>query len=319
MLVSVVVRTKDEAERLRLTLTSLACQSLEPEVVVVNDGSSDRTAEVLAEAASDLALRVVTHPAARGRSAASNAGARVARGELLLFLDGDTLAGPQVVERHRDVHRTHPDAIGRGETYHLRGTRFLRDPETGTPWPNGEAHLRGKEPRALERMRITRREIVENFAAVDARAEPGIYPGTSARRLHELEMEALHADPECAVLWAAASGSNLSVRRDAFERAGGFREDLDLNEHRELALRLYADGLRLVPVDGARTYHMIHRTPRDPLEEIGWQRVFYRAHPLPEVELLPVFWASLAPQSRVPLEARINSLQELALAARTER
>ena len=37
---SVIIRSKDEADRLRLTLTSLACQSEPPEVVVVNDGSA---------------------------------------------------------------------------------------------------------------------------------------------------------------------------------------------------------------------------------------------------------------------------------------
>ena len=47
---SVIIRSKDEADRLRLTLTSLACQSEPPEVVVVNDGSSDHTRDVIAKA-----------------------------------------------------------------------------------------------------------------------------------------------------------------------------------------------------------------------------------------------------------------------------
>jgi hypothetical protein len=47
---SVISRSKDEADRLRLTLTSLACQSEPPEVVVVNDGSSDHTKDVIATA-----------------------------------------------------------------------------------------------------------------------------------------------------------------------------------------------------------------------------------------------------------------------------
>jgi glycosyltransferase involved in cell wall biosynthesis len=43
MLVSVVIRSRDEADRLRLTLTSLAQQSAPPEVIVVNDASVDHT------------------------------------------------------------------------------------------------------------------------------------------------------------------------------------------------------------------------------------------------------------------------------------
>lgn len=266
MRATVVIRTKDEAERLRLTLTSLTRQTSAAEIVVVNDGSTDATATVLAEASATLPLHVVTHAVARGRSAASNAGARCASGEVVLFLDGDTLAGPHVVARHLALHERSAAAIGRGETFHLRRSQV--------------AH-------------VTRDDILEDFARVDALAAPGIYPGTAARRLYELEMEALHRQPESRVLWAAASGSNLSVPRAAFLDAGGFLEELDLNEHRELALRLCDAGLRMHPVDGARTYHLISELRRDPLTERAWEDVFYRAHPIPEVKMLSSLFASL--------------------------
>ena len=111
-----------------MTLTSLSAQSVPVQAVVVNDGSSDDTRDVLREAANWVDLLAVEHTTARGRSAASNAGARAATGDVLIFLDGDTLAGPQLVERHLAVHES-PNVIGRGETYHVRSTRLLRDPE----------------------------------------------------------------------------------------------------------------------------------------------------------------------------------------------
>jgi GT2 family glycosyltransferase len=164
-------------------------------------------------------------------------------------------------------------------------------------------------------MRITRETIVHDFASIERRASPGVYPGSGARRVYELEMDALDNHPASTVLWAAASGSNFSVERDRFLECGGFREDLDLNEHRELALRLYARGLRLVPVHGARTYHLIHGETRNPLTERAWEDIFYRAHPIAAVKLLPSFWASLAPDSAIPPEERILSLPELEAAA----
>ena len=314
MRATVVIRTKDESRRLRLTLTSLASQSVSAQVVVVNDGSIDDTEEVLHEAANWVDLQTVVHAAARGRSAASNAGARAATGDLLIFLDGDTLAGPKFVERHVAAHATRC-VIGRGETFHVRSTRLLRDPETLEPWPADERAF-SERPRAeVERMRITRNEILHDFASIERRASPGIYPGTGARRTYELEMDALVNHPDSPVLWAAASGSNLSVERAPFLEAGGFLETLDLNEHRELALRLYARGLRIVPVPGARTYHLIHGVPRNPLEERAWEDVFYRAHPTPAVKLLPVLWASLSPDSTIPPAERILSIPELEAAA----
>nr|MBP6564752.1 hypothetical protein [Burkholderiales bacterium] len=46
---------------------------------------------------------------------------------------------------------------------------------------------------------------------------------------------------------------------------------------------------------------------------------FWRAHPLPAVKLLSVFWACLGEAARVPAEARIRSLPELEQAARGDR
>ena len=317
MRLSVVIRSRDEADRLRLTLTSLARQTAPAEVIVVDDASVDHTPAVLDEAACWLPLRVVRHAPGHGRAGATNAGAGAASGDILLFLDGDTLAHPEFVARHAAVHAAGQPVVGRGETYHLRSTRFLRDPDAGTPRRGEEARLSRLAPEERARLRVTREQIVSDFAAIDRRAQPGIYPGAGPRRLYELEMDALRQHPECSVLWAAASGSNLSVRREDFLRSGGLHEALDINEHRELALRLCRNGARMAPVNGALTYHLTHRSGwRDPLRETNWEQVFYRAHPLLAVKLLNVFWASLSGESAIPPAAKIASLPELEIAAR---
>ncbi|HTS92654.1 MAG TPA: glycosyltransferase [Stellaceae bacterium] len=319
MIVSVVVRSRDEADRLRLTLASLKEQTARAEIVVVNDGSADHTADVIAEAAASLPLTVVDHATPRGRSGAANAGARAATGDILLFLDGDTLAGPDFVARHGALHTPGDRVLARGETFHLRCTRFLRDPDTGTPAPGQEARLARLPASELKEMRVTRDQVIGDFAAIERRAMPGIYPGAGPHRLYELEMEAIVRHPACTVLWAAVSAANLSVRRQDFLRVGGFDEALDINEHRELALRLTLEGARILPALGARTYHMTHRSGwRDPIRRTDWQETFYRAHPIPAVKLLPLFWASLSDGGRVPAALRINSLLELEAASRGE-
>ncbi len=319
MRASVIIRSKDEADRLRLTLTSLAAQTEKPEVVVVNDGSSDHTAEVIAEAAAGMDLAVIHHAQPAGRSAAANAGAAQATGEILLFLDGDTLAAPDLVARHMDLHRQRPNLVVRGETWHLRCTRPFLDPEAGTPRAGEEARVGRMSEKERERSTVTRREIRESFATIDSRAQPGVYPGFGPRKLLELEMDALYHDPEGKLLWAAASGSNQSLGRAAFLESGGFHPELSINEHRELALRLCQRGLRMTGTP-ARTYHMIHRSGwRDPLQDLAWERIFYEAHPLPEVALLPFFWGSLSDPLPFPSEASLHSLAELAAAAENYR
>ena len=314
--VSVVIRSRDEADRLRLTLASLECQAADCEIVVVDDGSSDHTAEVVAEMARALPIVGVRHQVAQGRSAASNAGARAARGEVLLFQDGDTLFGPAALAVHAALHARTPGVIVRGETMHLRGTRLFRDPESGAPWPDKAEAVARRPAAEIERMRVTMEQVRLGFAAIDGRAERGIYPGAGPRRLFELEMDALANAPDCGVLWSAASGSNLSVRRAEFLDAGGFNDAIDINEHRELALRLVKRGGHLVPGTGARSYHMIHRSGwRDPLQDTAWEDAFLRSHPHPAVALLTVFWASLSHASPVPKAYRIRSLPELKRAA----
>lgn len=86
---SVVVPTLNEARGIRAALEALApLRALGHEVIVVDGGSTDGTAEL----AAGLCDRILTAP--RGRASQMNAGARVARGEMLLFLHADTRLPP---------------------------------------------------------------------------------------------------------------------------------------------------------------------------------------------------------------------------------
>src|SRR6266478_9065674 len=155
MRASVVVRSRDEADRLRLTLVSLACQSERPEVVVVNDGSSDHTGQVLDEMRSELNLVIIHHEVPAGRSSAANVGAARACGDIVIFLDGDTLAAPDMVARHVEQHRQSDCLIVRGETWHLRCTRPFLDPETASARPGEEARVARMSAAELARSVVT--------------------------------------------------------------------------------------------------------------------------------------------------------------------
>jgi GT2 family glycosyltransferase len=311
-----VIRTRNEAARLRLTLASLSRQPV-LETIVVDDCSSDATGEVAAEAAREGPVRYLRNEHNIGRSATSNAGARAARGDILLFLDGDTPAGPQLAALHASAHAAQPGIAARGEMLHLRCTRFLLDPETASPRPGEEARLGRMAEGDRQKLKVTRDQVLNDFASIEERAQFGIYPGAGPRRLHDVEVQAMRGSPDCPVLWAASTGSNFSVPRDVFLGTGGFDDALHQNEHREFALRLSAAGVRLRLVEGARTYHLTHRIGwRDPLADPEWEQRFYARHPLPAVKLLSVFWAGFSDTATVPPAQRIESLPELAARAR---
>lgn len=91
--VTVVVPTYQRVDTVERAVRSVLAQQGPPfEVVVVDDGSTDGTAERLA-AVDDPRLRVLRQPNA-GRGAARNAGARIAAAPILTFLDSDDEALP---------------------------------------------------------------------------------------------------------------------------------------------------------------------------------------------------------------------------------
>lgn len=78
-----------------LAVQALASLTDDYEIVVVNDGSQDRTAEVLAEMARFYPqLRVITHPHNRGYGAALRTGFAAAGGEWIFYTDGDAQYDP---------------------------------------------------------------------------------------------------------------------------------------------------------------------------------------------------------------------------------
>lgn len=94
-LVSVVLATHNRSTLVRRAIESVQAQVYPHwELVVVDDGSTDRTAELLAELASEDSRIVPVSQTQRGVSAARNAGLSLARGELVCYIDDDNVMQP---------------------------------------------------------------------------------------------------------------------------------------------------------------------------------------------------------------------------------
>ena len=106
--VSVVIPTYNRSRLLRETVESVLAQTYpNVETIVVIDGSTDDTAEMLAQYAGQV---TVIRQANQGVAAARNRGMRAASGEYVTFLDDDDLILPAKIARQVHALSSHPDA-----------------------------------------------------------------------------------------------------------------------------------------------------------------------------------------------------------------
>jgi len=108
--VSVVIATCNQATTLPETLRCLRTQTLAPhrwELLIIDDGSTDETAEILRR---DAGWAQVVRQENRGLPAACNTGLGLARGRYLARMDSDDSAAPDWLERMTDALEAAPDA-----------------------------------------------------------------------------------------------------------------------------------------------------------------------------------------------------------------
>ena len=98
MQISIVIPAKNESQGLARILPDIKKLHPNAELIVVNDGSTDDTAEV----ANRCGARVVNHVYSKGNGASIKSGARAATGEWIVFMDGDGQHKPEDIQRLLD-------------------------------------------------------------------------------------------------------------------------------------------------------------------------------------------------------------------------
>jgi GT2 family glycosyltransferase len=141
--VSVVVSVRDGAAFLEQALESVLSQTLhELELIVVDDGSADRTPEILATfAARDSRVRVLQREGS-GVTAALNQGCAAAAATYVARFDGDDVALPDRLARQVELLDAHPDVGLVGGAYFSIDAAGRRG-ATFKP-PTGDAALRAR-------------------------------------------------------------------------------------------------------------------------------------------------------------------------------
>lgn len=166
--VSVVLPTQNRAEMLKRAVESVLAQTYQDlELVIVDDGSTDDTDEVIASF-QDPRIRVLRHQKARGASAARNTGIAHSNGELIAFLDDDDEWLPTKLEKQEPVLMQAPKTVGLVYCWmdYFKGDKLIREHH-----PELRGHVFSQ---VLDRQRLggcptllVRRQVVDDVGGFD--------------------------------------------------------------------------------------------------------------------------------------------------------
>lgn len=221
-LVSVIIAAHNRPDLLAEAVASVSRQTYPVlETIVVDDGSTPPLDLGTLQTAGGLTVRIERHEKPRRTAGAKNSGIRVARGDLITFLDDDDLLAPSYVESAVRAMKNHPD----------REVLF-----TGVSWfgklgPHGEKAYREGMIRTLQEAKAEEQE-------------PGVLLFGE-----ELYPALLHRVP--------MAFQRTIVRRRAFDRVGKYREgcalqdcDWAIRAARLVPCALSTEGLYLQRTEG---------------------------------------------------------------------
>jgi glycosyltransferase involved in cell wall biosynthesis len=237
MRLSVIVTTYNRPEALEPVIQGLGRQNPAPdEVIVADDGSGPRTARLIETLAARLTVRLdhVWHPDQGFRAAAiRNAAIRRARGDYLVFLDGDCIPGRHFIADHRRLAE---------KGCFFQGGRVLVSRRLSAGFDL---------PRSRNRGRIWRDLIRGDLGNAHHLLRLPAWPARRSRRL------------------AGIRSCNMGIWRADLAAVNGFNEDFVGwgREDSELAVRLFRFGLccKRHPFMAA-CFHLWHpQHPRDRL------------------------------------------------------
>lgn len=124
--VSVIIPTFNRASTIKRAVDSVLTQSFSDfELIVVDDGSTDRTEEILSDFSNKIKILKTQN---RGVSAARNLGAEVSAGRFIAFLDSDDEWRPTKLEKQLELMNKKRLRICQTEERWIRNGKFVNKP-----------------------------------------------------------------------------------------------------------------------------------------------------------------------------------------------
>ena len=229
--IALIINTYDQPDYLRRVLCAISGQTAPPaEVLLADDGSDERTAQVFREwaaANSGRSEHVWQEHEGFRRARVLNETVARARAEYVVFLDGDTVPHPRFVADHQ--------ALARSKRF-VQGHRALINHSASRTFGKGDF----------------RKERWEALFEGDVQGLKNVYRWPVPLRRVRRDLRGVR-------------GCNLGIWREHLAKVNGYNEEFTGwgREDSELAVRLINNGVLRMDVRGwALCYHLWH-TPMD--------------------------------------------------------
>lgn len=311
---SVIVCGYNKVQELAFCLHALTCQNFphDYEIIVIDDGSTDATQEIVHEFALQANVRyVMPSENSQGLSVSRNTGAKLAKSSILIFLDADIVVCRNFLRAHYLAHQNPVPVVNLG-LLHAVGisdkvwdrtaflARFLNpilklmtsQSKIGRHlkklWINKLHHNDCWSILNWPRAPLADWDFNDNVLLFERLHAETIFPDLRACWLRRYgKLMSLPAP------WALLWGGNFSICKTVLQKVGFFDERICKygSEDIELGYRLHCEGIQFHLDINAVGFHYPHprNTKKNRLAEEQNNHYFLKKHPTISVEFNRVF------------------------------
>lgn len=248
MRTSIIIPAHNRAENLACTLKALSLQggSHEVEIIVVDDRSTDNTADVVAQYPAVKYVKVDAKHTTWNASIPRNLGVKMAGGDLLWFLDSDVLI-------------PYPDGVEKTIQAFLQGdhTRALI----------GSYHWLPPQTVGVDDIRVRFPDVIAGHMPAKHIERKGMVNMKDIRKLSFDKAQSSQDMFSSFTDALACFGGYLLMTKATFWAAGGYDETMLAGvEDGDFGITLYEMGVRFSYLKEVEGYHLAHEQPqgRDP-------------------------------------------------------
>lgn len=265
--ISIIIPTYNKFPQNLFTLISLQNQSFDlskVEVLLIDDGSTDETREIINHHSFSFDLRYIDCGRNIGRAAARNRGVKEAKGKVLIFLDAEIMVRPNFLKIHYNYHKQNKNVVVTGILFIKRLYSVLF---------KGFSNHQLEECYALTNARPDLKAKVSEFQRARGRI-PLINRGDIYNQTYETLTLPTHYEvfyqrvlidnygyklKNYRIPWQLFGTGHVSVSKETMHRVGLFSEYPGYGwDDCEMGYRLYKNGAQYLTDPRLISYHQEH-------------------------------------------------------------